>query len=462
MASLDSKNAGKPWTKQEDNLLDQLYNVDKLSIIEIAKIHGRAPGGIFSRLIKKSVCLDKKNIRGYEDYIKLEQSKQNQNNEKQIKPNKQIVNQQESNNEIIEINNTEYILSNNKVYEIKKVKGQIYGHYDEQTCTVKPLKSSIRKIIYYLTHISDIVGTILWIGSDLVIVKQHFPNLVFQDMSELADLIPENFQICICNSWISQIDQIKENQLEKIIEKVQIIYNLVKPNADLLIFENKSIYQNLVPILIQNNFKIIEEEPEISNKSSYIMGIKKPEIVKQCIMVLDTETTGFPNSHDPKEWEKFNSARLIELGYIIYDNFGKKIKELDCLVKPDDWIITNTFVHGITQYDVVNNGKTITEVLEDLSLDLDKVESFVCHNINFDMNIILAESYRANKEDLINKIMSKNKICTMELGKKFMKINKKPKLIELYKFLFKQEFKQEHRALSDCVACADCFYNMTC
>ncbi len=50
----------------------------------------------------------------------------------------------------------------------------------------------------------------------------------------------------------------------------------------------------------------------------------------------------------------------------------------------------------------------------------------------------------------------------MELGKKFMKVNKRPKLVELYKFLFKQEFKQDHRALSDCVACADCFYNMTC
>ena len=48
----------------------------------------------------------------------------------------------------------------------------------------------------------------------------------------------------------------------------------------------------------------------------------------------------------------------------------------------------------------------------------------------------------------------------MEIGKKFMKLNKSPKLIELYKFLFNKEFIQEHRALSDCVACADCYFSM--
>ena len=147
---------------------------------------------------------------------------------------------------------------------------------------------------------------------------------------------------------------------------------------------------------------------------------------------------------------------------VIQKTTGKKIKEFDSLVKPDNWTITNTFVHGITQADAIATGKPIGDVLAELSKDLDSVGAFVCHNINFDMDIIGAESYRAKQIELAGKIESKRKICTMELGKKFMKANKRPKLVELYKFLFKQEFKQDHRALSDCVACADCFFNMTC
>ena len=46
-------------------------------------------------------------------------------------------------------------------------------------------------------------------------------------------------------------------------------------------------------------------------------------------MILDTETTGLPASKDPTEIYKFNNARLIELGYIIYDSTGKKIKEYE-------------------------------------------------------------------------------------------------------------------------------------
>ena len=118
------------------------------------------------------------------------------------------------------------------------------------------------------------------------------------------------------------------------------------------------------------------------------MGIKKSEMEKKGIMVLDTETTGFPNSSDPQDWEKFNSARLIELGYIVYDSTGKKIKEYDSLVKPNNWTITNSFVHGITQDNAITNGKSISDVLADLSEDLDQVGAFVCHNINFDMYII--------------------------------------------------------------------------
>ncbi len=475
MTSPDNINAGKPWTKQEDELLTQLYNIDKLDVIQIAKIHGRAPGGIISRCVKNQLIGDKKAVRGYEDYLKLEQSNSTEKPVKQPKPVKPVklpkitnysnpLDSTESDNkdEIITIDNIEYILSNGKVYEVKKIKGQIYGQYDEKTSTVKALKSHVRKIINYLTTRGEITVPILWAGSDLSTVKQYFPNLIFQDIYELTDDSPGDFAICICSNHISQIETSESTQIDTINGEIEFISSLVGPNADLLVFENKDFHEDLVPICIQNNFKIIDTEPAISSKSNYIFAIKKPQIEKQGIMVLDTETTGFPTGRDPKDWEKFNSARLIELGYIVYDATGKKIKEYDSLVKPDNWTITNSFVHGITQADAIANGKPITNVLAELSADLNQVSAFVCHNINFDMDIILAEAHRGKNTTLVNQIDSKRKICTMELGKKFIKTTKRPKLVELYQYLFKKEFKQEHRALSDCIACADCFYSITC
>ena len=37
------KNAGEPWWPEEDTQLNKLYNEDMLDIIEISKIHNRAP-----------------------------------------------------------------------------------------------------------------------------------------------------------------------------------------------------------------------------------------------------------------------------------------------------------------------------------------------------------------------------------------------------------------------------------
>ncbi len=60
--------AGESWTREEDNKLNKLYNVDMLDVIEISKIHDRAPGGIISRLAKKGYVTEKKLARGYADY----------------------------------------------------------------------------------------------------------------------------------------------------------------------------------------------------------------------------------------------------------------------------------------------------------------------------------------------------------------------------------------------------------
>jgi DNA polymerase III epsilon subunit-like protein len=441
MAVNDNKNVGKTWTKQEDDLLDKLYNIDKNNLIEISLIHQRAPGGIISRLLKNKIVVDKKDIRGYDEYLKVK-VKVKSTHKKISKIN------DDKNDELIIVNGNEYIVNSNTVYEIKKVKSDIYGYYDTDTNTVKILKSNLKIIITYLKSKLELKANILWAGSDLDIIKKQCPTFNFTNISEISDL--SDYNICIINNYI------KESNISDIVK----IFSLVNNNGDILIIDDKMYYPKINELIIVNNLKIMNNQSEFTDKLFFFQLIKKPVIKKMNIMILDTETTGFPASRDPTEIYKFNNARLIELGYIIYDSTGKKIKEYDSLVKPNNFVIGNTHIHGISQQDATSKGQSIDQVLNELSTDLDTIDAFVCHNISFDMNIILSESHRAKMLDLVKKIESKEKLCTMEIGKKFMKLNKSPKLIELYKFLFNKEFIQEHRALSDCVACADCYFSM--
>lgn len=62
------KNAGASWTQEEDNQLNKLYNEDMLDIMEISKIHNRAPGGIISRLFKHDYIINRQSARGYITY----------------------------------------------------------------------------------------------------------------------------------------------------------------------------------------------------------------------------------------------------------------------------------------------------------------------------------------------------------------------------------------------------------
>jgi hypothetical protein len=66
------KNSRKFWTTEEDEKLDKLYNKDMLDIIEISKIHERAPGGIISRLIKNNIIDDKRSVK--EDIIHIKKN----------------------------------------------------------------------------------------------------------------------------------------------------------------------------------------------------------------------------------------------------------------------------------------------------------------------------------------------------------------------------------------------------
>ena len=110
-------NAGEIWSKKEDIQLNKLYNEDMLDIMEISKIHNRAPGGILSRLKFHKYITNRNLARGYDlyknsNFYKLA-IKNNKDNYKKKLTEKQIC------NESISINKSDYIELQNDIKEMK-------------------------------------------------------------------------------------------------------------------------------------------------------------------------------------------------------------------------------------------------------------------------------------------------------------------------------------------------------
>jgi DNA polymerase-3 subunit alpha len=183
-------------------------------------------------------------------------------------------------------------------------------------------------------------------------------------------------------------------------------------------------------------------------------------------MVFDIETTGFPkkwNVH-PFNVSNYDTCRVINLGYVLLDKNNNVIKKVDHLIKhPESIIIPNSDIHGITNQDIEDNGIPFNDVLTEFIVDIYSCKKLVAHNIDFDFNVLLSELYRNYEKcrKIIGQMYTKELVCTMKIGQQFMNITKYPKLTELYKRLYNEEWNQTHRALDDATVCAKCYVHLT-
>jgi polyhydroxyalkanoate synthesis regulator phasin len=137
------KNAGHPWSQEEDTQLNKLYNEDLFDIMEISKIHNRAPGGIISRLFKNNYIVNRQSARGYINYKNSDLYKEIvSNNKKKIeeKPEKKIKPKQ-IDNILISINKSDYIELQNDVKEMKN--------------EIKDLKNTIKELVEMMKAVYD-------------------------------------------------------------------------------------------------------------------------------------------------------------------------------------------------------------------------------------------------------------------------------------------------------------------
>ena len=188
-------------------------------------------------------------------------------------------------------------------------------------------------------------------------------------------------------------------------------------------------------------------------------------------LFLDLETSGLPQTisfhkyYDYKELEKYENARIVSICIYLYDDQGSIIKKFYSLIKPNNFEVKNSEIHGLTYEMLHNEGKEWFEIIEEIRNLILESKLIIGHNVNFDKNVLCSELYRNNYHSLANILIQKETYCTMINGKNITKIKNKydykyPKLSELFTHLFKEEIQNSHNAEYDVINCARCYFKM--
>ena len=181
-------------------------------------------------------------------------------------------------------------------------------------------------------------------------------------------------------------------------------------------------------------------------------------------LFFDTETTGIPNDYNAPSSDTDNWPRLVQLAWILEDETGTRIQSRNYIVRPEGFEIPDDAakIHGINTELANNEGYDLYYVINEFIEDLNVATNVVGHNVAFDKKILGAEMIRLGMKDELEK---KKSYCTMQSSIDFCKIPGKygfkyPKLQELYRKLFDEDFEDAHNAMSDVEATEKCFWEL--
>ena len=184
-------------------------------------------------------------------------------------------------------------------------------------------------------------------------------------------------------------------------------------------------------------------------------------------LFFDTETSDMykfkkPYSDPTQPW-------IVQLGFILSER-DKIYQEGNLLIRADGRKIAPgaEAVHCISA-EASDIGGIQQEIVLELFAHLVKqADLLVCHNTQFDTNVMLSSVSNTWDSELIERLTnSKYQFCTMIRGTNICKLPgrygkyKWPKLQELHKFFFGENFKDAHDALADVRATRRCYYKMT-
>lgn len=183
-------------------------------------------------------------------------------------------------------------------------------------------------------------------------------------------------------------------------------------------------------------------------------------------LFFDTETTGLPRNYkaptiDLANWD---AARLVQLSWILKKGQEEELSRGDFIVKPEGFVIPEeaSSVHGISTERALKEGLPMKQVVYYFLGAARLADVLVGHNVSYDTHVVGAELVRAWGKDWIEGMKTED---TMMASIDFCAIpgrygNKYPKLIELYKKLFGEEFEDAHNSMADITATERCYWKL--
>ena len=191
------------------------------------------------------------------------------------------------------------------------------------------------------------------------------------------------------------------------------------------------------------------------------------------VLIFDTETTGLPEENNVSILDTFRWPYIVQLSFIYYDSeINDIIDYYDTIIKlPENITIPEDSIkiHGITNETMREKGISIRTALKKFNDILKVCDIVVGHNISFDKRMIMVESIRNKISQYFTRgEYKKPEYCTMKSSKNICKIKmvnykgehyfKNPKLLELYKYIFKEEPKNLHNSFVDVLLCLRCYF----
>lgn len=186
------------------------------------------------------------------------------------------------------------------------------------------------------------------------------------------------------------------------------------------------------------------------------------------IFFFDTETTGIPDNclkNTPKEIsypdyksDNYNNARIVQIAWSYLTNFDYNNisnNTISIYIKPNNFTINNSDIHGITTEYTTQNGLDIKSALYILGEIITKSDFIVGYNVYFDFYVLLSEFHKLNLNkyvDILLKMRDNKRIyCIGELSRQYKKYsnNSMPKQLAIYKDIFNESLIGVHNAIND-------------
>lgn len=177
------------------------------------------------------------------------------------------------------------------------------------------------------------------------------------------------------------------------------------------------------------------------------------------ILVLDTETTGFPKRDAPIEDQPW----LVQFAAVLADEEGRELGVLSKMIKPDGYEIPEkaTNIHGITTEMAREVGFSLLNVMEDVERMVANAEVIIGHNIGFDMKMLnLAFEHLGLTAPWAPNFPT---FCTMKSTTNVLKLPQKnggykwPTLGEAYQHFTGKPLEGAHDAMADVRATMDIY-----